>query len=257
MLQQVNFIGVWTLYVKEVRRFFKVYNQTLVAPVITALLFLAIFNLAMGENIPDIGHVAFGVFMASGLIMMSVMQQAFANTSSSFIMGKVLGTLSDYLMAPISPGEMTFGMVMAGVTRGVIVGILTGVAVSFFVSIEIHSWLALLFFAIASSMLMSLLGMFTGIFADTFDQSAAITSYIITPLSFLSGTFYSVANLPPFWHMVSHYNPFFYMIDGFRYGITGYSDGSLTAGICTIIITNILLWFVVHKLLTAGYRIKS
>lgn len=256
-MDQINFIGLWTLYMKEVRRFFKVYNQTIVAPVITALLFLAIFNLAMGKNIPNVGPVPFGAFMASGLIMMSVMQQSFANTSSSFIMGKVLGTLIDYLMAPLSPGEITFGMVMAGVTRGIVVGIMTGIAISIFVPIEIHSWVILIFFITSSSMLMSLLGMFTGIFAETFDQSAAITSYIITPLSFLSGTFYSVANLPPFWHTVSHYNPFFYMIDGFRYGITGYSDGNITIGICTIIGSNILMWVLVHRLLAKGYRIKS
>ncbi len=257
MLQQINFIGLWTLYLKEVRRFFKVYNQTLVAPAITALLFLAIFNLAMGKNIPNVGQVPFGAFMASGLIMMSVMQQSFANTSSSFIMGKVLGTLIDYLMAPLSAGEITFGMVMAGVSRGLVVGIITGISIRFFVPIEVHNWAILLFFIISSSILMSLLGMFTGIFAETFDQSAAITSYIITPLSFLSGTFYSVANLPPFWHMLSHYNPFFYMIDGFRYGLTGYNDGNLLVGSCVIIVTNVLLWLLVHKLLTKGYRIKS
>jgi len=256
-MDQINFIGLWTLYMKEVRRFFKVYNQTLLAPVITALLFLAIFNLAMGKNIPNVGNVPFGAFMASGLIMMSVMQQSFANTSSSFIMGKVLGTLIDYLMAPLSAGEITLGMVMAGVTRGVMVGLLTGITVSFFVTISVHSWAVLVFYIVSASMLMSLLGMFTGIFAETFDQAAAITSYVITPLSFLSGTFYSVANLPPFWHSVSHYNPFFYMIDGFRYGITGYSDGNLTMGICTIIFTNIVLWAVVHRLLVKGYRIKS
>jgi ABC-2 type transport system permease protein len=256
-MDQINFIGLWTLYLKEVRRFFKVYNQTLLAPVTTALLFLAIFNLAMGKNAPNVGSVPFGAFMASGLIMMSVMQQSFANTSSSFIMGKVLGTLIDYLMAPLSAGEITLGMVMAGVTRGIVVGLLTGIAVSFFVQISVYSWAVLIFYIISASMLMSLLGMFTGIFAETFDQAAAITSYIVTPLSFLSGTFYSVANLPPFWHAVSHYNPFFYMIDGFRYGITGYSDGSLTIGIYTIIITNIVLWIIVHNLLAKGYRIKS
>lgn len=256
-MDQINFIGLWTLYLKEVRRFFKVYNQTLIAPVITALLFLAIFNLAMGNNVPHVGTVPFGMFMASGLIMMSVMQQSFANTSSSFIMGKVLGTLIDYLMAPLSPAEITLGMVMAGVTRGVVVGIMTGITVSIFVPMEIHSWAILVFFIISSSMLMSLLGMFTGIFADTFDQSAAITSYVITPLSFLSGTFYSVANLPKFWHTASHYNPFFYMIDGFRFGITGHSDGNVVIGIWVIIITNILLWALVHRLLAKGYKIKS
>lgn len=257
MSEKINIIGVKALYLKEVRRFLKVYNQTLVAPVVTALLFLAVFNLAMHGKTGDVGGVPFGLFMASGLIMMSVMQQAFANTSSSFIMGKVLGTLVDYLMAPISAGEITFGMVMAGVTRGVMVGLMVGTAIEFFIPLQVHSFPLLVFYIVSASMLMSLLGMFTGVFAETFDQSAAITSYIITPLSFLSGTFYSVKNLPGFWHELSHYNPFFYMIDGFRYSITGSHDGNLLAGIITIIICNIILWIVVHIMLERGYRIKS
>lgn len=256
-MEQINFIGVKTLYKKEVRRFFKVYNQTLVAPVVTALLFLAVFNLAMQGKAENVGGIPFSVFMASGLIMMSIMQQAFANTSSSFIMGKVLGTLIDYLMAPISAGEITFGMVMAGVTRGIMVGLLVGVSVAIFVPLEIYSLPMMIFFTVSASMFMSLLGMFTGIFAETFDQSSAITSYVITPLSFLSGTFYSVKNLPDFWHNLSHYNPFFYMIDGFRYGMTGQNDGSLAIGMGLITVCNILLWIAVHMMLEKGYRIKS
>ncbi len=256
-MNQINFIGLQTLYLKEVRRFLKVYNQTLIAPMVTALLFLAVFHLAVGNHVQDVGNIPFGKFMAAGLIMMSVMQQAFANTSSSFIMGKVLGTLIDYLMAPLSAAEITFGMVMGGVTRGIMVGIMVSIGISLFIPISVHSWASVIFFIIASSMLMSLLGMFTGIFAETFDQSAAITSYVITPLSFLSGTFYSVANLPGFWHAASHYNPFFYMIDGFRYGLTGYHDGNLMIGVVFIIIMNIALWVLVHNLLARGYRIKN
>lgn len=256
-MEQINYIGLRTVYEKEVRRFIKVYNQTLIAPVVTALLFLAVFNLAISGHAKDVGAVPFGLFMASGLIMMSVMQQAFANTSSSFIMGKVLGTMIDYLMPPLSAGEIIFAMVMAGVTRGIMVGVLVGIAVSIFVPMEMHNiWLAL-FFIISSSMFMSLLGMFTGIFAETFDQSAAITSYIITPLSFLSGTFYSVSKLPAFWYEASHYNPFFYMIDGFRYGITGYHDSNIVAGVAIITFCNIFLWAIVHAMLSSGYRIKS
>lgn len=257
MLNEVNYIGLWALYMKEVRRFLKVYNQTLIAPMVTSLLFLAVFHLALKGKSHDIGNIPFGEFMAAGLIMMSIMQQAFANTSSSFIMGKVLGTLIDYLMAPISAGEIVFGMVMAGVTRGIMVGIMVGLGILVFIPLEIHSFIALVFYVISASMLMSLLGMFTGIFAETFDQSAAITSYIITPLSFLSGTFYSVKDLPAFWYSASHINPFFYMIDGFRYAMTGHHDGSLEAGIIIITITNIILWVIVHTMLARGYRIKS
>lgn len=252
-----NSIGLFTLYKKEVRRFFKVYNQTIVAPVVTALLFLAIFNLAVSGHAPKVGNVEFSVFMSAGLVMMAIMQQSFANTSSSFIMGKVLGTLTDYLMSPLSALEITTGMVLAGISRGIVVGLLTMLAVSIFVPLGIHSITVVIFYIIFASMCLSLLGMLTGIFAETFDQSAAITSYIITPLSFLSGTFYSVANLPSFWYQVSHFNPFFYMIDGFRYGVTGYSDSSILTGMIVIIGTNLFLAIVVYKLLKIGYRIKS
>ena len=256
-MEQINYIGLKTVYEKEVRRFLKVYNQTLIAPVVTSLLFLAVFNLAINGRVGNVGAVPFGLFMASGLIMMSVMQQAFANTSSSFIMGKVLGTMIDYLMPPLSAGEIICAMTLAGVTRGIMVGVFVGIAVSMFVPMEIHNFWLVAFFIISSSMFMSLLGMFTGIFAETFDQSAAITSYIITPLSFLSGTFYSVSRLPDFWHTASHYNPFFYMIDGFRYGITGYHDSNVTVGIVLITLCNIVLWVVVQTMMTKGYRIKS
>jgi ABC-2 type transport system permease protein len=242
---------------KEVRRFTKVYNQTLFAPVVTALLFLAIFNLALGDKVKTIGNVNFAEFMAAGLIMMSVMQNAFANTSSSLTMGKVLGTLIDYLMPPITAGEMTLAMVLAGVTRGVLVGILVAIAVLLFVPLHIVHWEYTLFYLFMASCLMALLGMLGGIFAETFDHMAAVTSYVITPLAFLSGTFYSVHNLPTFWYEVSRYNPFFYMIDGFRYGVTGYHDGNLTVGMITICVVTILLWCAVYALLKAGYRIKS
>ncbi|MCD6035121.1 MAG: transport permease protein [Rickettsiales bacterium] len=252
-----NTLGLWTVYTKEVRRFLKVYNQTLVAPMTTALLFLAIFSLAVGGHVDYVGGLSFPVFMASGLMMMSVMQNAFANTSSSFTMGKVLGTMVDYLMPPLSPFEITLGMVAAAVTRGVIVGVLVGCAVRIFVPFSIVHPLVALFFLIGASLMLALLGMLAGIFAETFDQMAAVTSYIVTPLAFLSGTFYSVRNLPDFWYHVSHMNPFFYMLDGFRYGITGYADGSIQIGIAYILIVNLLLWAAVHVLLTKGYRIKT
>jgi ABC-2 type transport system permease protein len=253
----INWIGLKTVYTKEVWRFLKVYNQTLFAPVSTALLFLAIFSLAMGHHVTHVGEVPFAVFMASGLIMMSVVQNAFANTSSSFIMGKVLGTLVDYLMPPLSPFEITLGMVGAAITRGVIVGILVGLAVAVFVPYGITHPLWALFYLVAASSMLALLGMLAGIFAETFDQMAAVTSYIITPLAFLSGTFYSVNNLPAFWYHVSQFNPFFYMLDGFRYGITGHADGSLMIGTGMMLVMNVTLWISVHLLLKSGYRVKS
>lgn len=255
---RINWLGTYTLYKKEVRRFLKVYNQTLFAPVITSLLFLAVFTLAISsKKNHHIGNIPFQEFMAAGLIIMSVVQNAFANTSSSFTMGKVLGNIIDYLMPPLAPGEIITAMVFGGVTRGLAVGMLVGISVYIFVPIHIHSIGYSLFHIVAASMLLALIGVLSGIFAETFDQMSAITSYIITPLSFLSGTFYSVKSLPGFWHTVSQYNPFFYMIDGFRYGMTGYHDGSLTVGLTTLSITIVVLWTFAHTLIKRGYRIKT
>lgn len=256
-MKTINWLGTYTLYKKEVRRFIKVYNQTLFAPVITALLFLAVFSLAVGGNVHHIADVPFQQFMASGLIIMSLVQNAFANSSSSFTMGKVLGTLIDYLMPPISAGEMISAMVFAAVTRGLIVGALVGGAVYLFIPLEVHHPFYALFYAIASSILLGLLGLLAGVLSESFDHMAAITSYVITPLSFLSGTFYSVKQLPPFWYHVSQFNPFFYMIDGFRYGMTGHHDGTIDIGIEVMIASIAILWTVTHILISRGYRIKS
>lgn len=252
-----NWLGAWTLYNKEVRRFLKVYNQTLIAPVVNALLLLAVFSLALGERVQEINGTHFTVFMASGLIIMTIVQQAFANTSSSLIMGKVLGSIVDYLMPPISPGELVLCMVMGGITRGFMVGITCAAGIILFVPLPLHDAGLLIIYTLLASMMLSLLGLLAGIFADSFDQMAAISSYLITPLSFLSGTFYSVKDLPPFWYTVSHYNPFFYMIDGFRYSLTGVSDGSIPIGLAYLSITCVLLWTANYVLIARGYRIKT
>lgn len=252
-----NWIGIWTLYCKEVRRFLKVYNQTIIAPVINALLLLAIFNLAITQHVQEIGGVPFSEFMASGLIMMSVVQHAFANTSSTFIMGKVLGTIIDYLMPPITAGEMTFCMIMGGLTRGLMVGAAVAISIAFFIPLHIHHLGLMIFYLVSASIMLGLIGLLAGVFADSFDEMSAITSYVITPLSFLSGTFYSVKNLPEFWHTLSHFNPFFYMIDGFRYSMTGFHDGSIMAGMIMLTIVNIVLWVVAYRLIAKGYRIKT
>lgn len=253
---RINWPGIRTLYSKEVRRFLKVYNQTIIAPLINALLLLAIFSLAMGSHPMTIGGLPFEVFMAPGLIMMSLIQHAFANTSSAFIMGKVLGTIIDYLMPPLSAGEMVFCMVMGGVTRGLVVGASVGLAIMLFVPIEIHHFGLMIFYAVATSMLLSIVGLLSGIFADSFDQMSAVTSYVITPLSFLSGTFYSVNSLPGIWYYISHANPFFFAIDGFRYSLTGYHDGNLLAGMITLSSCIVVLWCITYILIARGYRIK-
>ena len=256
-MKNINWLGLWTLYCKEVRRFLKVYHQTLLAPMVNAMLLLAIFSLAMGGRLATVNGLDFHQFMIPGLIMMTVVQNAFANTSSSLIMGKVMGTIIDFLIPPISPGEMAFAMTAAGVTRGILSGLMVAVAASLFFHISVYSLPLVLFYAVAASSMLALIGILAGIVSDTFDQMSAITSYVITPLAFLSGTFYSVSNLPPLWQHINRFNPFFYMIDGFRYSLTGISDAPVTAGIIVLLLINGALAVFVHRLLTRGYRLKS
>lgn len=254
---RVNWIGVATLYKREVWRFMKVANQTLLAPVITTLLFLAILSLALGGESRMVDNIPFNQFVAPGLVMMAVVQNAFANTSSSLMLSKIQGVIIDILMPPLNSHELTFCLVMGGVTRGILVGITVSIAVYFFVPFTLaHPWLAA-FHIIAASMMLALFGTLTGIWAQSFDQLAALTNYIITPLAFLSGTFYSIKHLPEFWYNICHFNPFFYMIDGFRYAITGHADGSIETGIWVMVGANIVLWVLVQYLFAKGYRLKS
>ncbi len=256
-MEKINWIGMRTVYGRETKRFIKVYNQTLLAPVITALLFLSVFTLAVKHRMATVEGVPFEQFMASGLIIMSVVQNAFANTSSSLCMGKVLGYIIDYLTPPLSPIELLLGVVASAVTRGVLVGILVGVSVLPFAELSFHHAGYAIFHILAASILLSLLGVVAGIVADSFDQMSAFTTYIITPLAFLSGTFYSVKRLPEFWYNLSHFNPFFYMIDGFRYGMTGYHDGNLATGIYYMLGAIIFLSILTYQMLARGYRIKG
>lgn len=255
----INWLGLWTLYKREVWRFLKVMNQTLLAPIITTLLFLAVLNLSLSGRASDklVDGVPYSHFIAPGLIMMAIVQNAFANTSSSLMLSKIQGVIIDLLMPPFTGAEITFSLVMGGVTRGTLVGCVVGTAVFIFVPFTVHDWGVAVFFVLASSLMLALLGLLTGIWSQSFDQLSAITNYIITPLSFLSGTFYSIHQLPPLWYRLCHFNPFFYMIDGFRYALTGYSDGSLEIGIIVMIATNIVLWGLAQSLITRGYRLKT
>ncbi|MGF1457020.1 MAG: ABC transporter permease [Alphaproteobacteria bacterium] len=253
----VNWIGLWTLYKKEVMRFLKVAAQTVAAPVGTAVLFLAIFTLALGQYRPDVNGIPYGSFIAPGLIMMAILQNAFANTSSSLIIAKVQGSVVDFLMPPLSPAELTVAFVMGGATRGVICAIATGLPMALFVDLSIsHVW-AVAFFAVGASMILSLIGVIAGIWAEKFDHLATITNFLITPLSLLSGTFYSVSILPDTWSALSHYNPFFYFIDGFRYGFTGQTDGNPLIGVALVLVLITGLWVCAHTLLARGYRLKA
>lgn len=260
----MNWQGLYTLYLKEVNRFLNVYNQTLISPLINALLLLSVFKLSLGQRMHDVAGLPFISFIIPGLIMMTIIQNAFANTSSTITFGKVLGIIIDTLLPPLSPFEITLAMSLGGVTRGICSGLVVGIAVyvigyffdpSMIFGIE-HFGL-MCFYLFFSSLFLSLLGMITGILSDSFDQMSAITSFIITPLSFLSGTFYSVKNLPEMFYHISHFNPFFYIIDGFRYSITGVSDFKIENGIAVLLIGNAILFMIVYKMLKSGYRIKS
>ncbi|HLJ20153.1 MAG TPA: ABC transporter permease [Stellaceae bacterium] len=253
----VNWIGLWTLYVKEVRRFLKVVMQTVAAPVVTTLLFLAIFLLALGGGGRQIAGVPYVEFLVPGLIMMAITQNAFANTSSSLVIGKMQGNIVDLLTPPLSPTELVLGLALGGVTRGVFVGLAVGLVLTPLAAIHVSSVAALLYFGIAGSLMMSLLGLIGGLWADKFDHLAAVTNFVVTPLTFLSGTFYSVSQLPDSWRLVAHLNPFFYMIDGFRYGFTGAAEGSLLAGVAVMGLLDLLLLAWCHRLFVTGYKLKA
>ena len=253
----INWIGLRTLYVKEVRRFLKVYSQTILAPAVTTLIFMTIFALALGGAVRTIGDVPFMIFLAPGLVMMAIVQNSFANTSSTIMIGKVQGCIVDVLMPPLSASELTCAFAMGGVSRGVLVAIVTATAMSVYVPLAIYDYAALIFYALAASMMLSLMGLIAGIWAEKFDSMAAVTNFMITPLAFLSGTFYSVERLPEPWFTVSQINPFFYMIDGFRYAFIGRADGSLLIGILILTISNALLWFTVRRMFVNGYKLKE
>ncbi len=253
----VNWLGLWTLYVREVKRFLKVGMQTVAAPVVTTLLFLAIFVLALGGQQRSVGGVPFLQFLAPGLIMMAMVQNAFANTTSSLMIAKFQGNIVDLLMPPLSPIELTLGLAFGGVTRGLVVGAVVAAAMATVVPIHIADPGLALFHAVAASLMLSVLGIIGAIWADKFDHIAAVTNFVVTPLSFLSGTFYSIAQLPPAWHAVAFCNPFFYMIDGFRASFIGHADGSIATGIVVMAGLDVALLVLCHTLIARGWKLKA
>src|SRR5579859_1131210 len=256
-LGRVNWLGLWTLTSKEIRRFLKVYFQTVLAPVVTTLLFLAIFALATGQSRGLVGGVPYEQFLAPGLIMMAVTQNAFANTSSSLIIAKVQGNIVDLLMPPLSPLEQTVAIALGGIVRGLMVGIAVFVAMLFLVPMHVASLPLIVFHALAASLLLALLGMAGGIWAEKFDHLAAVTNFIITPLSFLSGTFYSVERLPDYVRALAKIDPFFYMIDGFRAGFIGHADGDIPTGIAVMLGMNLVMGFIAYRMFKSGYKLKA
>ncbi len=253
----VNWTGFHTLIAKEVGRFINVYSQTIIAPMVTTLLFYAVFALAFGGIARQIGDVNYMDFLAPGLIMMTMVQNAFANTSSSMVIAKVQGTINDVLMPPLSPAEFYCGFMIGGVLRGLMVGLATGLIIALVVGLSIHNLLYIVVFAVLGTMMLSSLGLAGGIWSEKFDHIAAVTNFVVTPLTFLSGTFYSIEQLPPFWQNLAHFNPFFYMIDGFRAGFIGHADGHVMIGLAVLIAANIVLSYLCLWMIRSGYKIKS
>lgn len=264
LLPGINRRGLWTLYIKEVRRFLKVQTQTIWAPAITTLLFLVIFTVALGRADKQVLGVSFASFVAPGLIMMGMMQNAFANSSFSLLVGKIQGTIIDYLMPPLSEGELMAGIIGAAVTRAVLVGIAVAGAMAFWPGVGLsaaHPW-AIVWFGLMGALLLSLLGLLTSIWAEKFDHSAAVTNFVIGPLSLLSGTFYVIHNLSPLFQAISRANPFFYVISGFRFGFLGQSDigadnASVAWAAVGLAMLNLALGLVCYALLRSGWRLKS
>ena len=259
VLKGVNWGGLKTLYIKEVRRFFKVQMQTVWAPAITTLLYLAIFTVAMGRAGRMVMGVHFADFIAPGLIVMAMMQNAFANSSFSLLVGKIQGNIVDYLMPPLSTGELIAGLVGAAVTRAFLVGFAVWLAMVIWpgVSVDVLHPLLVFWFGLMGALLLSFLGLLTSLWAEKFDHAAAVTNFVVTPLSLLSGTFYSVRQLAPTFQAISHANPFFYVISGFRAGFLGTSDSPLLVGALGLLVLNVLLWALCYALLKSGWKIKS
>src|SRR5437867_2917065 len=258
VLKGVNWGGLKTLYIKEVRRFFKVQMQTVWAPAITTLLYLIIFTVALGRAGKLVLGVPFADFIAPGLIVMAMLQNSFANSSFSLLVGKIQGTIVDYLMPPLSVGELIAGLVGASVTRAFLVGFAVWLVMIVWpgVHVGITHPLSVLWFGLMGSLMLAFLGLLTSIWADKFDHAAAVTNFVVAPLSLLSGTFYSVTQLSPAFRAVSHANPFFYVISGFRAGFLGASDSPLLVGGLGLLVLNVALWAVCYRLLKSGWKIK-
>ena len=253
----VNWIGFWTLYKKEVLRFLIVVIQTVISPLVTSLLFLLVLSLAIGNDRGYVLGFSFITFLAPGLIIMQVIQQAFSHSSSSIMIGKIQGNIVDILYAPMTAGEITLAINLAACTRSFIIAIVSIIVFSFIVELEFNNFLYIFIFTFLGAFILSSIGIIIGLWAEKFDHMASATNFIIVPLSFLSGTFYSIDKLPDVLKSVSEVNPFFYIIDGFRYGFLGVADGSIKFGLYFLIILSFLSWFTAYILFKKGYKIKS
>ena len=259
VIRNVNWGGLRALYIKEVRRFFKVQLQTIWAPAITTLLFLVIFTVALGGSGRTVLGVPFADFIAPGLIVMGMMQNAFANSSFSLLVGKIQGTIVDYLMPPLSTSELLAALTGGAVTRAVLVGLAVWVAMVFWPGVNVtpkHPW-AIIWFGLMGALFLSFLGVLTSIWAEKFDHAAAVTNFVVAPLSLLSGTFYSVDKLAPVFQTISHANPFFYIISGFRYGFLSEADSPVLFGALLLLGINMAMGLLCYALLRRGWKIRN
>jgi len=251
-----GYSGFGTLFYKEILRFWKVSFQTVLAPIITALLYLTIFGHALRNHVQVYPGVEYTSFLVPGLVMMSVLQNAFANSSSSLIQSKITGNLVFVLLPPLSHYEMFAAYVLAAVARGLAVGFGVFIVTIWFVPVSFTAPLYIILFAICGAAILGTLGLIAGIWAEKFDQLAAFQSFLIMPLTFLSGVFYSTHTLPPVWREVSRLNPFFYMIDGFRYGFFGMSDINPLESLAIVAGFFVVLAVVAMRMLASGYKLR-
>lgn len=254
---RLNWLGLWTLTLREVQRFTNVWSQTLAAPVATASLFMLVFSLALGANRPPVEGIPFAHFLAPGILMMTVIQNAFANTSSSILISKVQGNIVDTLMPPLSPGELLSGFTAGGVFRGFFVALGVGAVIFPFLGLGVEHPLWALAFVLTGSALMALVGMLAAILAQKFDHLAALTNFVVTPLSFLSGTFYSIEVLPDWAETAIQVNPIFHLIDGMRYAVLGSADSHPLIGIAVVLAVDAVLALVAWRWLNSGFRLKT
>jgi ABC-2 type transport system permease protein len=249
-------IGFQTLFYKEILRFWKVATQTLTAPIVTAMLYLLIFGHVLEEHVQVYPGVRYTAFLIPGLVMMSVLQNSFANSSSSLIQSKITGNLVFVLLPPLSHWELFSAYVLAAVVRGFAVGAGVFIITAWFAHLTFVAPWWILIFALLGATMLGTMGLIAGIWAEKFDQLAAFQNFLIMPATFLSGVFYSIHSLPPIWQTVSHFNPFFYMIDGFRYGFFGQSDVDPLLSVSIVGVFSIALAVTAVSMLKSGYKLR-
>jgi len=253
----INWVGLRTLYLKEVRRFWKVGAQTVAAPVVTTLLYMMVFVVALKGARPPLHGTPFAEFVAPGLIMMAILQNAFANASSSLIQAKIMGTATDFLTPPLSPLELTIGFTLGAATRGVAVGLVTALCVMPFAKLGLANVGLIVWFGLIASLLMGMMGVLAGLWSEKFDHLSAVQNFVVMPMTFLSGTFYLIDSLPEPFASISRFNPFFYLIDGFRAGFIGHAEGSLMVGVVMSAVLTVVMGAACWLVFRSGWRLKS